>query len=32
MAAYDLAGVEPRKPEKLESALVGAAWAQAKPA
>lgn len=32
LAAYDLAGVEPRKPEKLESALVGAAWAQAKPA
>jgi DMSO reductase family type II enzyme heme b subunit len=32
MAAYDLAGVEPRKPEKLESVLVGAAWAQAKPA
>ncbi|MEK7386763.1 MAG: c-type cytochrome, partial [candidate division NC10 bacterium] len=32
IAAYDLAGVEPRKPEKLESVRVGAAWAQAKPA
>ena len=32
MAAYDLAGVEPRKPEKLESFGPSAAWAQAKPA
>lgn len=33
LAAYDLAGVEPRKPEKLESLLgPAAAWAQAKPA
>jgi DMSO reductase family type II enzyme heme b subunit len=34
MAAYDLAGVEPRKPEKLEAAWLTppSAWAQARPA
>ncbi len=36
MAAYDLAGVEPRKPEKLEAGLLrglgpSSAWAQARP-
>ncbi len=31
IAAYDLAGVEPRKPEKLEGFGPAAVWAQAKP-